>query len=248
MAFFLFFLVLVCAFPAGLAYADWLVLSSGERVETRGPWVTEGEVILFTSMGGLYSSVPLPSVDLESSRETTARGVASGGRGAPAIEPEKAKKAPVLVLVDGDVSRWTGAEPTVTNGYGTTVAGARVPSSDSLERRPAGQTSAGLSTAVLDWRSHDLEPGGVSISGRIQNKGDRTTAGMSVTIRLTDAEGVVIAEAPASLSARALAPGSRAVFEASFPRVIFFSRVDFVVEGRDLQSTANREPDDAEPL
>jgi hypothetical protein len=247
MSFFLFLLVLVCAFSPRPAQADWLVLKSGELVETRGPWVAEGEVILFTSKGGLYSSVPSPSVDLESSRETSARGVARGGRGTPAVGRKNAKKTPVLVLVDGDVAQWTEAGPSsATNGDGTTVAGARVPSSDSLERRPAGQTSDGLSTSVADWRSHDLEPTGVSISGRIQNQGDRTTAGMSVTIFLTDAEGAVIAEATASLSARALAPGSRALFQASFPRVIFFSRVDFVVEGIDLESTATREPDDVD--
>lgn len=249
MSFFLFLLVLVCVFSPRPAQADWLVLRSGELVETRGPWVAEDKVILFTSKGGLYSSVPLPSVDLESSRETTARGGASGSRGTPAVAREKAKKAPVLVLVDGDVARWTAAEPSsVTNGDGSTVAGARVPSSDSLERRPAGQTNARLSSAVVDWRSHDLEPGGVSISGRLQNKGDRTTVGMSVTILLTNAEGVVMAEAPARLSARALGPGSRAVFQVDFPRVGFFSRVDFVVEGIDLESTASREPDDVDSL
>ena len=52
-------------------HADWLVLTSGERIETRGAWELKSNAVLFTSMRGQFSSVQAGDVDVEASRKLT---------------------------------------------------------------------------------------------------------------------------------------------------------------------------------
>src|SRR5262249_20199399 len=57
----------------GTTQADWLVLRSGDQVETRGEWKVEGPKVVFTSTRGVLSSVRASEVDVDASRALTAK-------------------------------------------------------------------------------------------------------------------------------------------------------------------------------
>lgn len=83
------------------ARADWLVTRDGKSIETKGAWTVSGKVVKFTSSAGVLSSLRVDEVDLDASRDETAR------RNAPSAPPPPPKpapaKKPVLVLTDADV-------------------------------------------------------------------------------------------------------------------------------------------------
>lgn len=51
---------------------DWLVTVKGRLIETRGPWVVEGESLTYTDLEGQAQTMALDDVDLPGSEETTA--------------------------------------------------------------------------------------------------------------------------------------------------------------------------------
>jgi hypothetical protein len=53
------------------AHGDWLVLKSGQRVETRGAWNVRGRQVVFTSRTGVLQALPLADVDVEASKKAT---------------------------------------------------------------------------------------------------------------------------------------------------------------------------------
>lgn len=56
----------------GVLHADWLVLRSGQRIETRGAWEVRGRQVVFTSRTGVLQALPLADVDIDASRNATA--------------------------------------------------------------------------------------------------------------------------------------------------------------------------------
>ena len=66
-------LLLLAWLAVSPATADWLVTSTGELIETDGPWQVKGRTIVFTDAGGTLSSLRLDAVDLEASRATLTR-------------------------------------------------------------------------------------------------------------------------------------------------------------------------------
>lgn len=91
---------------ASTAAADWLVTRDGERIETRGAWEARGRRVVFTSTSGTLSSIRLSEIDLEASREATARALLAE---APAQEtpPPPAPPPPALVITTEDVGEGT---------------------------------------------------------------------------------------------------------------------------------------------
>ena len=88
-------LLVMGALPAA---ADWLVLDSGDAVETKGSWTVQGGRVIFTTPRGSLSSVRVASVDIDASRKLTEK------KSKPEAKPAEAEgRAPVLVLTDGDV-------------------------------------------------------------------------------------------------------------------------------------------------
>lgn len=58
--------------PGGALHADWIVLGSGQRIETKGAWQVRGRQVVFTSRTGVLQALPLADVDVEASRKATA--------------------------------------------------------------------------------------------------------------------------------------------------------------------------------
>jgi hypothetical protein len=98
-------LVVLCA--CAPARADWLVLVSGVRIETKGAWLVKGRQVRFTTARtNLLQSVALSEVDLEASRRATGpdpnlshvAAVAQGDAVLIGIDPEHRPKLDAVPL------------------------------------------------------------------------------------------------------------------------------------------------------
>jgi len=66
------FLAAVLALASGGAlHADWLVLRSGQRIETKGAWEVRGRQVVFKSRTGALQALPIADVDVEASKKAT---------------------------------------------------------------------------------------------------------------------------------------------------------------------------------
>jgi hypothetical protein len=96
--------VVLTAAGASAAHGDWLVLTSGEAIETKGTWTVEGPKVVFTSTRGVLSSVRTSEVNVESSRALTAKKLEEATKGT-AVPTPTPKRTPVLVLTDKDFAK-----------------------------------------------------------------------------------------------------------------------------------------------
>ncbi|MEM7353904.1 MAG: glutaredoxin domain-containing protein [Acidobacteriota bacterium] len=95
------------------AGADWLVTSSGDTVETQGPWKVKGRMLVFTDTQGALRSMRLSEIDLEASQAATAKAEAANAKAEAAKTEAQAAKAPakkaerktVMVLTNADIPR-----------------------------------------------------------------------------------------------------------------------------------------------
>jgi glutaredoxin len=91
--------VLVGCLVALPVAADWLVLTNGARIETRGGWTVKGAQVVFTDSAGRLGSVAAATVDFEASRAASA--ASTPVRRAPA--PTATRRQARLVITDADV-------------------------------------------------------------------------------------------------------------------------------------------------
>ena len=65
------FLGLLFLLPVA-AQADWLVLQTGLRIETKGPWTVKGKQVVYTSTDKVLRSMRLSEIDLPASTRASA--------------------------------------------------------------------------------------------------------------------------------------------------------------------------------
>lgn len=106
-------LLAAVALPAG---ADWLVLRTGERAETKGPWKVKGKLVVFTSPKGTLASLRLADVDLAASERATADAKAQAEK-PPEPPPPPPRRESVRTLTDADFASKT--PPPSQEGGGT---------------------------------------------------------------------------------------------------------------------------------
>ncbi len=94
---------LLAVLLAPIASADVLVTKDGARLETQGPWEVRRSQVIFTTPGGVLSSMRLSEVDLEASERAT------NAPPEPAKETEPAPKV-VWSLTNDDIPEASGAE------------------------------------------------------------------------------------------------------------------------------------------
>ena len=215
-------LALACA-GAPLA-ADWLVTTSGDRVETQGAWKVEGRLVVFTTPDGRLSSMRLADCDLPASEAATAAAARRKAARPPA--PEPVAKPVILVLTDADVGH---VEP----------------------ERPAGdaegdeQDEAPTPVFVDDWIASD-EDNGVGITGIVRNTGPNVAGRVRVLATFIDAYGDPIEQRSAVLSTSTLRPGQKAQFRVEPFGLFSYARVRFEVEHFELLSGAAAPADDVD--
>lgn len=210
-------LILSVAAPAA---ADWLVIRSGERLETRGAWELRGAQVVFTTPAGRLASIRATEIDLEASRALTA-----SPPSAEAAAPEPEAPRPVaLVLTDADVGhiRPSGSPVVEAEGEPTESGDAeseRVPATPQVE--------------ILDWQERvDADRNVLVVTGQVANRGESLVTDIRLEVRLVDSGGTVRESRSATTGSSVLRPGERAEFTAVFPGSPGFASIDFDLKSR----------------
>lgn len=210
---------LLLGVAAGPATADWLVTRDGSRIETRGPWELKGKLVVFTHANGTLSSLRLSEVDLEASEVATEEAKAPPPAPEPAVREEK---KPVLVVTDADVPKARKRPSQAPAGEGGEEAEAAEP-----------QVTVVSWTEVNEPDSFDIQ-----IFGTLRNETREVATELAVVVRLLGADGGLLAEQPALLNVKSLAPGATTNFRALFPGVFSFSGITFEVGGNRMKLQA----------
>ena len=230
---------------AAPAAADWLVLTDGTRIETRGAWEQRGRRLVFTAAGGTLSSLKTDQVDLAASRAATeaaadATARARAGTEGPAPAPRRAARR----FTNADIPRGVPREPSATAGAGAageagagTEPGAEADESSSADEPPA-------SPVVVDgWEQGEDVDGSVVVVGRARNTSDRViAAAVRLEVVLFDREGLRLAETPATVVPSALPPGATGEFRAEFPGIYDFSLVRFEIASSGIETGEGAPP------
>jgi len=204
-------LVALAASPPVLG--DWLVLTDGSVLETKGAWTTRGSLLVFTRAKGGLTSLRADEVDLAASERLTA----AGGPRKPASAAEAVEQAPPpkarFVITDADVAHVKPGAP----GGGAESTGA--------ESEEGAAAPARL--IVTQWGQRDLEAGGVVVFGVLENRSRDAAAGIKLTVTARDDGGAVMMTENAILDQSTLLPGQNTRFEAAMLDLFSFSSVDF---------------------
>jgi hypothetical protein len=200
--------VFLTALVTGPLAADWLVLTDGTRMETRGEWEEKGRLVVFTTTDGTLASLRLDSVDLEASRRATE--LAARPPAPPEPPPAEPAQA-VYVLTDADVTHELSPD---------------VEDADADASTTAGPQAARL--VVTDWQDAPLaDESGTRITGTLRNVSDDATTRVRLTVLVYDATGDLLATDNATLSSQALMPDQQARYQVEFSGIYTIAAVTF---------------------
>jgi hypothetical protein len=183
---------------AGSAAADVVVLKDGRKIETLGPPVLKGRMILLKSTDGTLFSIPADEVD-------QAKTDAARARPAPAPTPtpatslrsarpaeiagKKSERRATVVLTDDQVA----AGSVETEG----------------EKKEDGEERVDVANATAT-----KSPAGYSVAGSVLNSGKSEVGGIAVTIEAIGPGGKTIATTYGQVAKDLLAPGEKSTFTA----------------------------------
>lgn len=199
---------------AAAANADWLVTTSGAKVETRGPWKVKGRSVVFNDAKGALSSLRLADVDLAASAIATSEALITA---TAAAKPAAVVQRPVThVITDDDVARFEPEGGTVTPTDPAATEAAAAP--------PAGPQSNKVSVSAWEReeRGDDLV-----ITGTITNPGPDTAVAIRMTTNLYDESSQQIASKAAEVATNTLAAGQSTTFSVIVEGVTDFSAAHF---------------------
>ena len=140
---------------AGAARGDWLVLTSGDPIETKGAWTLEGQKVIFTTKRGVLASVRASEVNVDASRTLTAKKLeeATKVEEPPAPAP---KRTPVLVLTDKDFEK---TPPAAAADGAAAPSGEAAPASAAEAGAPGATVPAAAPGAQASAGSEAAKPG-----------------------------------------------------------------------------------------
>ncbi len=197
------------------AVADWLVLSDGQRLQTRGSWTVEEGRVIYTSASGVLSALRLDLVDLDASAKANLPVV----REAPTTQRKAA-----VVISQSDVGQVSPDTRTV----------------DTAEETPAAEGPQALT--IGEWQEVEFDAG-TRIRGVVSNTDSRSHIGAKLDVFLDDVTGELIDTATASLGTRNLQAGETTTFVASFPNVFAYGDVRFELDSVPLRASSSAEAD-----
>ena len=225
-------LALLWALPVA-AGADVLVLRDGGRVETRGAWKEQGKLVVFQLADGTLASLRRETVDLEASARASAPAASVSPAMASRDTPAK------RVFTESSVSklRAVSTTPSPPEGAGST-ADPDARTAEEADASIAGAPTGVPDLKVLEWRRRDSAE--LAITGALVNGGADQLLDVHLTVQLFGADGTLLLAAPATLDSSTLAPGQRTPFTATFPGILSYVGLRFVVDRESLARIASR--------
>lgn len=220
---------------AAPAAADWLVTRDGARLETRGPWKTQGKLVVFTTAEGNLASLRAEQLDLEASRRATEEAKLPPPPAAEEAQAQEERRA-VVSITDADIAKIAKPKPPAGEA-------AAAPSSPGAAPGGAAVAAAVSPVNVVNWQQLDLnDRTGVEVSGQLRNDSDDIATETGVTVSAFDDAGTQIANVEAVLVNSTIEPRGTTRFRAPLPRIFTFARVSFAVRSKGLRLQA-QEPE-----
>lgn len=208
-------LLIAAALPAA---GDWLVLRTGARAETKGPWKLKGKLVVFTASDGTLASLRLADVDLAASEKATAEAKAQAEK-PPEPPPPPPRKKSIRSLTDADFARKPPPAPAAGEGEGEAVQ---------AEAKDDEQTEPKSTVAVSSWNQMNRTEGdGLDLVGALRNNGNQLATDVTLTVKVYDEEGTLLKSADAVLASTSLPPGGTTSFRVPLPTVFTFARASF---------------------
>ncbi|MEM1245433.1 MAG: FxLYD domain-containing protein [Acidobacteriota bacterium] len=211
----------LAALAPSSAFGDWIVLETGERIETRGAWKIEGSRVLFTGTNGALSSIRLSQVDVEAS-EAANRPAPPQAKPEPAAE--RPRREPALVLNNSNVARARRVDSADTDG-----------TSDEA-------VTAAEKLSIASWQETEAGLGGLKFGGTLQNPTENFAVLVEVQATLYDAEGSLLETARGKMPAASVGPLETQTFEVAFPDVYAYSNIEFDVTYKFLKGEGEDTP------
>lgn len=217
------------------ARADWLVLRTGERAETRGPWKVKGKLVVFTSAKGNLASLRLADVDLEASERVTAEARAQAEKPPEAPPPPPPQKE-AHSLTDADFAR----KPPPAGAEGDEAAKKE---GEEKEGEPKPEKSP---VAVASWNQMNRTEGdGLDLVGSLRNNGNLLATDLTLTVKVYSDEGALLATGDGVLASTSLPPGGTTSFRVPLPGIFTFARASF--ETRNVNVALDPAPEGEKP-
>jgi len=183
---------------AGSAGADVVILKDGRTIETSGPPVVKGRMVLLKSTDGTLFSIPAEEIDRAKTDAARAKPTpAPTPAAATSLRPQrpgeiagkKSERRATVVLTDDQVA--TGAPDT------------------EAEKKEDGEERIDVANATAT-----KSPAGYSVTGSLLNSGKAEVGGIGVTIEAVSPGGKTLATTYGQVAKDVLAPGEKSTFTA----------------------------------
>lgn len=207
----------VSALAATPLAADWLVMTNGAQVETRGTWTERGKLVVFTDALGQLVSVRRSEVDIDESHRATREAVEAANRPPPPPPPPRES---VFRLTDADVGH-------VDDEGGNNDA------ADADDEGGDGEAAPPPQVLVIAWDRQDNPTGdGSTVRATLENQGSEVAINITVSVTLYDDDGTALVTTVGTVAATGLVPGQTTEMVADFPDVFDFAAVTFDISQR----------------
>lgn len=220
-------------------HADWIVTRQGERFEIQGTWQLKGKLVVFTLPNGTLSSMRADRVDIDASKQATAKAKQQAAAPPPAAKAEPRRKS-VIILTDKDFKKPLpdGAAPTAGNANATGAAGAAGAKPSGKDNPPP---AAGVPSAVevVGWDrvpANESKANGVELTGTVRNTSQDNLTEVTVVADLFDDSGALIGRFPAVVDNQQLPPTESSKFHLVAKGVSAFAAIRWETTSKGIRS------------
>lgn len=223
------YMAIILLSAAAPAAADWLVTSTGEKIETRGEWEVRGAQVVFRTLDGRLSALRATEVDLEASRTLTDAPEPTEPKASADSSPHRS----VLVLTDANLPR---ARPVAARREVSSTDSETASEDDAAPSEP---DTTEHTVEILDWQDRvDVQENVLLVTGRVVNRGSSLVTDAGLRVRLVDETGTTIEESRGIVAERVLQPGAIAPFTAAFAGSPGFVSIEFEMNSRGFRLRA----------
>jgi hypothetical protein len=227
-------------------YADWIVTRQGERFEIKGAWQLKGKLAVFTLPTGTLSSMRADQIDVDASKQATARAKQPAAPQAPAAEQAKPRRRAVIVLTDKDFKKTPLPESAAT---ATPDAAGDAKKGGKDSPPPPGGRALPSSVEVAGWErvpATESKANGVELTGTVRNVSQDRLTEVTVVADLFNENGGLIGRFPAVVDNQLLPPTESSKFHLVAAGVFAFTSIHWETTSKGWKAVQPG-PDNAPP-
>jgi hypothetical protein len=220
-------------------HADWIVTRQGERFEIQGTWQLKGKLVVFTLPNGTLSSMRADRVDIDASKQATAKAKQQAAAPPPAAKAEPRRKS-VIILTDKDFKKPLpdGAAPAAGTAPGANAPGAPGGKTSGKDNPPPA-TGPPSAVEVVGWDrvlTSESKADVVELTGTVRNTSQDILTEVTVVADLFDDKGSLIGRFPAVVDNQQLPPTESSKFHLVAKGVSAFAAIRWETTSKGFKS------------